>query len=545
MVGGRFAGSNVSPTEGFQVLAEITAEPKAGEWTELHIENKSPYRWVRYEAPPGSRGNIGEIEFHTGSRKLNGIGFGSAGGNWRAAIDGKPETFANSEIADGQFVGLDLGEQASTKRVVFTPAARDYEAPQDVALKSSTPGTTIRYTLDGTTPGPGQGLVYTAPIKVVGPTTLSAVAFTEGLAPSPVTSGTYLVGKSAIPINSFHVGNSLTGNAARFPTFARTANIDSRFQAFLIGGAYTVKLWKAKEEAEKERFASVYAKAVHPLDHFTVQPRDFNIDEEVEHELKFFRFVREKSPDVQPWLYAEWVEMNRQRPSDKGLVPSYQMSKVFPAATWEESMSAMLLYVEEVQHRVNQLDKEGKRARILPCSLALGWARNLVDNDRLPGVPAGQASFYQTFFEDTVHVNPNGCYLVDLIWYAAFTGQSPEGKLLPVGTTLTPPQAKVLQQLAWDIVKNYPDCGLYEEGTTPVAAPQFSIPSGTIPEPTPIHLTCPTPGVFYRYTLDGTKPTRTRGYVYCGVITARPGMTVKAVAYKSGMRDSDVAESSH
>ena len=26
-----------------------------------------------------------------------------------------------------------------------------------------------------------------------------------------------------------------------------------------------------------------------------------------------------------------------------------------------------------------------------------------------------------------------------------------------------------MQKLAWDVVKNYPDCGLYEEGTTPVA----------------------------------------------------------------------------
>jgi Chitobiase/beta-hexosaminidase C-terminal domain len=550
MVGGKFAGSNVSPAEGFHVMAEITAEPKSGEWTELHFENRSAYRWVRYEAPPGSRGNIAELEFDSGSRKLNGSGFGSPGvlppgGHWKAAFDGKTESFFNSEIADGQFVGLDLGEQASTKRVAFSPAPRDYEASQDVVLRSPTPGTTIRYTLDGTTPGPAQGLLYTAPIKVAGTTTLSAVAFKEGLAPSPVASGTYLVGKPTVRINSFHVGNSLTGNAARFPMFARTAGVESRFESFLIGGAFTVKLWKAKEEADKERFATAYGKAALPLDHFTVQPRDFDIDEEVEHELKFFRFVREKSPQVQPWLYAEWVEMNRQRPSDKGLVPSYQMSKVFPASTWEESMSAMLLYVEEVQHRVNQLDGGGKRARILPCSLALGWARNLVDNNQLPGVPAGQASFYQTFFEDMVHVNPNGCYLVDLIWYAAFTGRSPEGKLLPVGTTLTPPQAKVLQQLAWEIVKNYPDCGLYEEGTTPVAAPRFSLPSGPISEPTPIHLASATPGVFYRYTLDGTIPTRSRGYVYCGVITARPGMTVKAVAYQSGMRDSGVSESSY
>jgi len=51
--------------------------------------------------------------------------------------------------------------------------------------------------------------------------------------------------------------------------------------------------------------------------------------------------------------------------------------------------------------------------------------------------------------------------------------------------------------------------------------------------------------VSYRYTLDGTTPTRTRGYVYCGIITARPGMTIKAIAYKSGMADSGVVESTY
>jgi hypothetical protein len=208
-------------------------------------------------------------------------------------------------------------------------------------------------------------------------------------------------------------------------------------------------------------------------------------------------------------------------------------------------MSAMLLYVEEVQHRLNLENKDGKPARILPCSLALGWARNLVDNGQLPGVPRGEASFYRTFFEDQVHVNPNGCYLVDAVWYAAFTGQSPEGKLLPVGTTLTSAQARAIQQLAWQIVENYPDCGFYKEGTTPASVPQFSVPSGPISKPTAIHLNSTTLGVFFRYTLDSTTPTRTRGYVYCGTITAQPGMTVKAVAYKSGFGDSGVAEASY
>ncbi len=346
-------------------------------------------------------------------------------------------------------------------------------------------------------------------------------------------------------INSFHVGNSLTGNAVRFRDFAKTAGVENHASWFLIGGAYTVKLWKANEGADRARFAKEYAKTSFPLDHFTLQPRDFKIDEEVEYERKFIDFVREKSPDVQPWLYAEWVERDRRRPSDKGVVPTYQMTKTFPAATWEESMSAMLLYVEEVQHRLNSQNKGGKPARILPCSLALGWARNLIDNHQFPGVPPGEDSFYHTFFADTVHVNPAGCYLVDAVWYAAFTGQSPEGKLQPVGTTLTPVQAAVIQRLAWKIVQNYPDCGLYQEGTTPVAAPTFSIPSQAITKPTPIDLKSTTRGVSYRYTLDGTTPTRTRGYVFCGVITARPGVTVKAIAFKSGMADSDVVQASY
>ena len=348
--------------------------------------------------------------------------------------------------------------------------------------------------------------------------------------------------KKAITLNTFHVGNSLTGNAVRFRDFARTAGIENHASWFLIGGAYTVKLWKAKEGADKARFAAEYAKTRFPLAHFTLQPRDFNIDEEVEYERKFIDFVRKKSPDVQPWLYAEWVERDRRRPSDKGIVPTYQMKKTFPAATWEESMSAMLLYVEEVQHRLNAQNKDGKPARILPCSLALGWAHNLIDNHQFPGVSPGEDSFYHTFFADTVHVNPAGCYLVDAVWYAAFMGESPQGKLQPVATGLTAVQAAVIQRLAWNIVQNYPDCGLYKEGTTPAAAPKFSVPSQPLTKPTPVFLTSPTRGVLYRYTLDGTTPTHTRGYVFCGTITAQLGMTIKAVAFKSGLADSEVTE---
>jgi len=546
MLGGKIAGSNVSRFEGFKVLAEITSVPPEGQWTDLAFNNKTPYRWVRYEAPAGSRGNVAELEFYAGDRKLHGGGFGTAGqlppgGHWKTVFDGKLETWFNSSDPDGQYVGLDLEDQASTARPALVPGFGDYETGQKIVMKDRDADVAIRYTLDGTAPGIHDGLLYSGPIDIQKISTVTAVAFKEGLACSPPTQGTYLIGAPTRPaMNSFHIGNSLTGNTARFPLYARTAGAIDHYSSFLMGGALTVNLWKHKEGDEKQRWEQIVGKLTLPLDNLTVQPRDFNVAQEADYAVRFFNLMREKSPDVQPWLYAEWVEKERRRPSDAGVVPSSQMSKTYPALTWEESMSAMLLYNEEVQKLINERDHAGKRVKIIPSDIAMGWARNLLDHNKIHGIPGGEASFYATFFEDSVHVSPIGSYLVDLTWYSAFYGQSPEGKVLPIGTTLTAEQAGILQRLAWDVVKNYPGAGLYEQGTTPVESPTASPAPGEVGDVTPVTLSSATPGAWFRYTLDGTTPTRTRGYVYCGVVSVRPGMTLSAIAYKSGMADSGV-----
>src|SRR5690349_9514755 len=74
MVGAKITGSNTSRTEGFEVLAEIQEEPKAGQWNELRFPNKKVYRWLRYEAPPGSYGKVAEIEMYAEDKKLSGKG---------------------------------------------------------------------------------------------------------------------------------------------------------------------------------------------------------------------------------------------------------------------------------------------------------------------------------------------------------------------------------------------------------------------------------------------------------------------------------------
>ena len=105
LVGGKFAGSNESPTIGFEVLGEIKADPKAGEWTVLHFDNKRPYRWIRFEAAREIPSNVAQFEYLSGSRKVGGPRFYDAG--------------------LGRYVGVDLWDQASTHHVDFVPGPGD------------------------------------------------------------------------------------------------------------------------------------------------------------------------------------------------------------------------------------------------------------------------------------------------------------------------------------------------------------------------------------------------------------------------------------
>jgi hypothetical protein len=378
---------------------------------------------------------------------------------------------------------------------------------------------------------------------------------------------TYLLPGSSKPgLRSAHIGNSLTGTTGGFFRFARTAGYDHNAIAFLRPGAWTKELWNvasgdvvndkaalAREKGNLKKGMTLWTDfwpKVTTVDLITLQPRDFDIDEEAGYDIKFMNLFRQKSPDMQPWIYCEWTEMARQRPTDKGEVPTSEMKKTFPALTWEESMGAMLLYVEELQQHIEKNYHDGKRPRVLPSALAMGWIKNMIDAGKFPGIKPG--SFYPLLFNDQVHPadspihgSANGAYLVDMTWYSAFYRESPEGKVLPIETTFTPEQSAIIQKLAWDVIKNYPDCGLYEEGSMPVGKPEFSPAPSASQSVTPVTLSSSTPGAWFRYTLDGTTPTRTRGYVYCGIISLRPGMTVNAIAYKSGMADSEAVSATY
>jgi hypothetical protein len=80
------------------------------------------------------------------------------------------------------------------------------------------------------------------------------------------------------------------------------------------------------------------------------------------------------------------------------------------------------------------------------------------------------------------------------------------------------------------------------EDPAKVATPTASPAAGVVDAGTEITLSTSTSGATIRYTTDGSNPTSTTGTEY--VATSKPAitadMTIKAIAYKDGMTDSDV-----
>jgi alpha-tubulin suppressor-like RCC1 family protein len=74
--------------------------------------------------------------------------------------------------------------------VVLSPTPTTYTSAQNVSMSTSSPGITIRYTVDGTAPTESSA-IYSSPLSIGTTTTVKAIGFRTTWNPSNVTTGTY------------------------------------------------------------------------------------------------------------------------------------------------------------------------------------------------------------------------------------------------------------------------------------------------------------------------------------------------------------------
>ncbi len=108
--------------------------------------------------------------------------------------------YTNSAIGSAAYV---INRLAATPS--FSPAAGTYTSTQTVTISDATPGATIYYTTNGTTPTTGSA-VYSAPISVSASETVSAIAIASGYSQSSVGSASYVINQPLAATPAFSPG---------------------------------------------------------------------------------------------------------------------------------------------------------------------------------------------------------------------------------------------------------------------------------------------------------------------------------------------------
>ena len=327
MLHGRFTGSNEGATTGFETLAEVKEIPKERQWTEIRLTGPVRYRFIKYEAPQGSWGNVAEIEFYADNQKITGTPFGTTGSrdnngrDYSKAVDGDVSTFFDGMEPNNQYVGLDLGASAQAAAPEFAPQPGAYPQPQSISITSATPGFRIRLTRGGGTPTRDQGDALNGAVRLEKSEVLAAVAYTENLACSPVVVAPYRIGQQetgARVTRTFHIGNSLTDTVDGWLIpVAESGGHSLDFHRFTIPGAPTDWLWAHPASGFGDsRYAEAFF-AFAPFDDSSAFASLFDL--------------QRKSVDMLALEYQQWRAASALRNHDPSLLVRFDFEDIGPS----------------------------------------------------------------------------------------------------------------------------------------------------------------------------------------------------------------------
>lgn len=488
MKGGQFVGSLTSATNDFQGIVEIKDAPAEGQWTELEVpgDRAKAFRFVKYQSRNDIWGDIAEVEFYAGAHKLSGTPFGTSGStevtnNPQLAFDNNTSTFFRGTSGFQQYVGIDLGPNSQVAAPAFSVAPGTYPAAQSISLSNATPGARIIYSVDAwgrpTLDDKGQpqnGAFYDGqPIALAKSGILQAVAVKPGLADSTTALAAYRIGGMADLTEraEFHIGNSLTDTVNPWmEPLATSGGHKIRFYRFTIPGAPTDWLWDHPGSGFGESNYEQAFLARAPLTDIITQPfagHNRSVDNEADYSGRFYDAAHKYSPKVQPWLYVQWPSIDFSRDNwaqGKSSFNGKDEKIGEPAKTYQEAIQNHARYTERVRDEMNRARSEeikagrAKSVRIIPGGLALAELKTRIEAGQVPGMTDFVAEVFHS--PTDFHMSSKGAYLISLVHYACLYGESPEGKVTAANSGLTPEQAKLFQQIAWQVASNYPYSGL-------------------------------------------------------------------------------------
>ncbi len=444
--------------------------------------------------------------------------------------------YANSPVASGTYTITAPPAAAPT----FTPAPGTYSTTQPVTLSSTTPGASIYYTTNGTTPTTSSTLYNSGtPISVSATTTIEAIAVASGYANSPVASGTYTIGSGSSGTTPVSLaGNANVDGIVANGTAVPGGGLDGD------GGAYSATLLGASLTWNGNTYtfgaagtADAASNTTIPLptgSYATLSLLGTAVNGNQANQTFTVNYSDGTSTSFTQSM-SDWYTPQNYPGESKALTMAYRLNS-------NGSLDNRTFYLYGYSFALNS-------AKTV-TSLTLPKTRNVVvlavDLSGSSGTlsPAAAPTFtpapgtYTTTQPVTLADTTPGASI-----YYTTNGTTPtiSSTLYSSGTPISVSATTTIEAIA--VASGYANSpvasGAYVIGT-PAPAPTFSLPGGIYNATQMVTLSDTIPGALMYYTTNGTTPT-VNSTPYTGLIMVSSSMTIEAIAVASGYLASPVA----
>lgn len=411
-------------------------------------------------------------------------------------------------------------KEVTVSDVVMTVIDGELDSQIKVKLKSETPNTTIRYTLDNSEPTQSNGTIYTNPFIINNTTTIRALAYVNN-------EGT--VSKSRVVSENF---TFKTGNPRIIPgghTFS-----GSLLVSIISATDNATIMYTTDGTIPTSSNGNSYTGSFTITDSTTVRAIAFKNGYN-DSEMTFEEFTSDDSlPQVSGIIW-------------KGVSNEYPASPEINWAFYHSDQGKTFIYDGNDWSTIASDGTDGVDGTNGTDGLSIVWKGEL---STAPSSPETNWVYLNTT-DDTTYIyngsswnvmvkqgsngtdGQNGLDGVSIVWKGSLnTAPSNPGINWGYYNT-TEGKSYIWTGSAWSLIAQ--DGGLSE-----VVAP-IMVPGGTTYNtPTAVTIFTTTPGATIRYTTNGDDPTESTGTVYLVPVLIENTTTLKSVAYKNGMTTSGI-----
>ncbi len=434
-------------------------------------------------------------------------------------------TGLGSPIANQIVLALS-GAPSQAAAPVFSPAPGAYLNAQNVTITTITPGATIRYTTDGTTPSETNGTIYSGLVNIASTTTLQAIAYESGFTDSAVASGTYIIGslQAAAPTFSPSPGIFISSVTVTISTtsgpwirYTTDGSAPSETNGTLYSGPVKINTTTTLQAIA---YGAGFVDSTVTSGNYAIYPPT---------QPPVFNPPAGNYPSPQTVTITSATSGASIRYTTDGSTPKYNSGILYSGPVpinVTTTLKAVAYYNYTSVIVVSQVTT-GIYTITVPAATPIF--------NPAPGT-------YTTAQSVTITTTTTGAsirYTTD-----GSTPTETNGTLYsaPVNISAT----TTLQAIAY--ASGFTDSTVTSGTYTillPAAAPVFSPAPGTYTSPQMVTITSATAGASLRYTTDGSTPTETNGTLYTVPVTISTTTTLQAIAYAGGFTDSSVTSGAY